>query len=66
MSEKNEDAPPAPEKRTVYAPRPEDPNASAAVISVEFAPDEEVEWVWTYLPGGKRVVTGYDIKKKDA
>jgi hypothetical protein len=54
-------------KRIVVAPQTEPVGAqpgAPAVISVEVAEDEEVEWQWTHDTDGHSVVTGYTIVKK--
>lgn len=50
-----------PQKRIVYAPQPDTTLSAPAVISVELAEDEQVEWQWTHLANGKSIVTGYTI-----
>lgn len=55
----------APEKRTVYAPQPNDAQQAPAVISVELAEDEDVQWQWTHYTDGRSAVTGYTIVKQD-
>lgn len=52
-------------KRTVYAPSDRPSVTPTAVISVELASDEEVEWIWTHLADGDSVVTGYSIRKTE-
>jgi hypothetical protein len=51
--------------RVVQAPAPEliaGQLAPNRVFSVNLKPGEDVEWVWTALPGG-RYVSGYRILK---
>ncbi len=55
--------PQEPQKRIVYAPQPDTTLSSPAVLSVELAADEDVEWQWTHLANGKSIVTGYTIFK---
>ena len=45
----------------VFAPRSEAGLASSAVVSVTVEDDEEIDWIWSYLTDGRRVVTGYRI-----
>ncbi len=52
-------------KRFVQPPVTELASQTAPVISVELEADEEVEWLWTHLPNGQSVVTGYEVSKKD-
>ena len=47
-------------RRVVAAPPPSRPGLSAAVLDVECAEDEDVEWLWTETSGG-RFVSGYRI-----
>ena len=54
-----------PRKRLVVAPQPPGRTPESATLSVELAPDEEVEWIWTHRPDGTSVVTGYEIHKRD-
>lgn len=54
-----------PQKRTVYAPQPNDAQQAPAVISVELAEDEDVQWQWTHYTDGRSAVTGYTIVKRD-
>jgi hypothetical protein len=49
--------------RVVLAPEPELMTGQLApnrVLSVKLKPGEEVEWLWTSIPGG-RYVSGYRI-----
>ena len=41
------------------------PGDSSSVISVKLDEDEDVRWCWTHYPGGRSVVTGYEIIKKE-
>jgi hypothetical protein len=47
----------------VYAPQPDTTLSAPAVVSVDLAEAEEVEWQWTHLANGKSIVTGYTIIK---
>jgi hypothetical protein len=47
-------------RRLVVAPAPSNPRLRSAVLNVECAEDEDVEWVWTQTPEG-RFVSGYAI-----
>ncbi|HEY0733478.1 MAG TPA: hypothetical protein VGD69_01105 [Herpetosiphonaceae bacterium] len=53
-----------PQKRTVYAPQPNDAQQAPAVISVELAEDEDVQWQWTHYNDGRSVITGYTIVRR--
>ncbi|MBV9790630.1 MAG: hypothetical protein JOZ51_20725 [Chloroflexi bacterium] len=53
-----------PQKRTVYAPQSNDAQQTPAVISVELAEDEDVQWQWTHYTDGRSAVTGYTIVKR--
>ena len=55
----------APQKRTVYAPQPNDAQQAPAVISVELDAVEDVQWQWTHYTDGRSAVTGYTIVKRD-
>lgn len=53
------------ESRVALAPEPELTAGQLApnrVLSVKLKPGEEVEWLWTSIPGG-RYVSGYQIVK---
>jgi hypothetical protein len=52
-----------PQKRIVYAPQPDTTLSAPAVISIELAEDEDVEWQWTHLANGTSIITGYMIIK---
>jgi hypothetical protein len=61
MEEKKKNAQ---ERRTVQAPAPTSVDGAGAVLSVELAADEDVEWTWTHDAAGNSVVTGYRIVPK--
>jgi hypothetical protein len=44
----------------VTAPPPSHPGLQSAVLNVECAEDEDVEWTWTETPTG-RFVSGYQL-----
>ena len=46
--------------RVVLAPPPSHPHLHSAVLDVECANDEEVQWLWTETPNG-RFVSGYQL-----
>ena len=48
-------------KRWVPAPGCNYQTANGTVLGVSIEPSERVEWVYTILPDGKRIITGYDI-----
>ncbi len=52
------------QRRTVYAPQPQDASEHPAVTSVGLDEDEDVKWTWTHTSDGQSVVTGYTIIKK--
>jgi hypothetical protein len=47
-------------KRVVPAPAPSSPRLRSAILNVECAEDEDVEWQWTETIEG-RFVSGYRI-----
>jgi hypothetical protein len=49
------------EKRWIPAPASDSQNVNGAVLGAFVDADERVEWTYTILPDGKRIVTGYDI-----
>lgn len=53
------------EKRIVHPPATEGTERTSSVLSVALAEDEEVNWLWTHLPDGRSLVTGYEVIKKD-
>jgi hypothetical protein len=53
-----------PQKRIVYAPQPNHAQQAPAVISVELAEDEDVQWQWTHFNDGRSAITGYTIVKQ--
>ncbi|MDD5673830.1 MAG: hypothetical protein PHC61_06695 [Chitinivibrionales bacterium] len=48
-------------KQWIPAPGSNSQSVKNAVLGVSIDVGERVEWVYTILPDGKRVVTGYDI-----
>ena len=48
-------------KRWVPAPVCDNQISTSTVIGVWLDPGERVEWIYTAMPDGKRVVAGYDI-----
>ena len=44
-----------------YVQSPTISNDSGCVLGVSLNLNERVEWVYTTMPDGRRVVTGYDI-----
>jgi hypothetical protein len=48
-------------KRWIRAPQSNIQPHSGAVLGVSLNPGEQVRWIYTILPDGSRVVTGYDI-----
>jgi hypothetical protein len=53
-------APVSPQFRVVAAPAPSHPELRSAILNVDCADDEDVEWQWTETPAG-RFVSGYRI-----
>jgi len=51
---------PAKRRRWVPAPHPSHPGLHSALLNVECAEDEDVEWHWTETATG-RFVSGYQI-----
>ncbi|MEQ8970489.1 MAG: hypothetical protein RIE73_08845 [Coleofasciculus sp. C1-SOL-03] len=49
--------------RVIYAPPPTDSSIPASIFSIQIKDDEDVEWYWTQLPDGNRVVTNYQLVK---
>jgi hypothetical protein len=48
-------------KQWVPAPGEDNQAASGAVLGVSIDIGERVEWVYTVMPDGRRIITGYDI-----
>jgi len=48
-------------KRWISAQGNNDQIANGSVLGVSLDIDERVEWVYTILPDGRKIVTGYDI-----
>jgi hypothetical protein len=50
-----------------WTPAPGDNNniANGQVFGVWLKENELVQWIWSYLPDGSRVVTGYEIIETD-
>jgi len=48
-------------KRWVPAPECDKQTANSAILGIWLEPGERVEWSYTVMPDGKRVVTGYHI-----
>lgn len=51
-------------KKIVVAPQLTFPILSGAVLQVELAEGEMVEWLWTHHSNGQSIITGYDIIKR--
>lgn len=49
-----------------YAPPPSDSSIIPSIHCIEVEEDIEVEWLWTTLPDGNRVVTGYRLSYKQS
>jgi hypothetical protein len=52
-------------KYVCYAPSPTDPSIMPSIYCVELEEDLDVEWQWTCLPDGNRVVTDYKLVPKE-
>ena len=55
-------------KRNTYvlpAPAPTDSSILPSIYWIEVRNDQNVEWQWTELPDGNRVVTNYKIIEKE-
>jgi hypothetical protein len=48
-------------KRWIPAPGNDSQTVNGAVLGAFLDAGERVEWVYTILPDGRRIVTGYDI-----
>lgn len=54
-----------PGQRTITAPwYPGCDRTTGGMMNVTLAPDEDVEWTWSYGADGQRQVIGYTIIKK--
>lgn len=53
------------ETYVIHAPLPTAPSIEPSIYWIELAIDQAVEWLWTVLPDGNRVVTGYNIIRKE-
>jgi hypothetical protein len=49
--------------KIVYAPLPTDLDIIPSIISIEIQEEYDIQWFWTDLPNGNRVVTNYKIIK---
>ncbi|MEC4806185.1 MAG: hypothetical protein SAJ12_22025 [Jaaginema sp. PMC 1079.18] len=47
--------------RIVFAPPPSNPEIPPSIYYVEVANHLDIQWQWTTLPDGNRVVTGYQL-----
>jgi hypothetical protein len=48
-------------KQWIPAPGSDSQAVNGAVLGVALNDGERVDWVYTILPDGRRIVTGYDI-----
>ena len=48
-------------KQWIPAPASDSQTVNGAVLGVSLNDGERVEWIYTVLPDGRRIVTGYDI-----
>lgn len=53
------------ETHIIQAPLPTDSSILPSIYWIELALDQAVEWLWTVLPDGNRVVTGYKVIGKE-
>ncbi len=49
--------------RIAVAPQTGQPAALPLVDNIVLQEDEEIRWIWTEHPDGRKVVTGYEIIK---
>jgi hypothetical protein len=49
----------------IQAPPPTDSSIIPSIYWIELALDRAVEWLWTVLLDGNRVVTGYKVIPKE-
>lgn len=49
--------------RVAVAPQTGQPDAQPLVDNIVLQEDEEIHWIWTEHPDGRKVVTGYEIIK---
>lgn len=49
--------------RIAVAPQTGQPDALPLVDNIVLQEDEEICWIWTEHPDGRKVVTGYEIIK---
>jgi hypothetical protein len=47
--------------RWIPAPQSDNQPHGNAVLGVSLNPGEQVQWAYTLLPDGRKVITGYDI-----
>jgi hypothetical protein len=47
--------------KIVIAPPPTDLQICPSIYSIEVREGLAVQWLWTHLPDGNRVVTGYKL-----
>jgi hypothetical protein len=50
--------------KIVIAPPPTDAQIMPSIYSIEIREDLAVQWLWTDLPDGNRVVTGYKLARE--
>jgi hypothetical protein len=48
-------------KQWIPAPGSDSQTVNGSVLGVSINDGERVDWVYTILPDGRRIVTGYDI-----
>lgn len=48
-------------KRWIPAPGSDYQTVNGSVLGVSLDVGERVEWAYSFLPDGRRIVTGYDI-----
>jgi|WetSurMetagenome_2_1015567.scaffolds.fasta_scaffold52722_4 hypothetical protein len=49
-------------KRWIPAPGTNEQPANGAVLGVSLDDNERIEWAYTILLDGRKIVTGYDIR----
>lgn len=51
--------------RIIFAPPPSDPKIPPSIYYVQVKNHLDVQWQWTTLPDGNRVVTDYQLIQKN-
>jgi len=48
-------------KRWIQAPTPDHQPQSGTITGVWVEHNEQVQWIWSYLPDNRSIITGYEI-----